>query len=72
MSLNAHPPIEDGEAHRLALEIVKMLHGLTISEAEWVLRLAGGHLHGSTRVDTASPDFAARVQELEAAAHGAA
>jgi hypothetical protein len=28
MSLNAHPPIEDGEAHRLALEIVKMLHGL--------------------------------------------
>jgi hypothetical protein len=51
------------EFEALAVEIAKLLDGLTVSEAEAVLQEAGGILKMSHYVNVHSEEFAVRVQQ---------
>jgi hypothetical protein len=57
-------PLSDAEALKIAMEICRLLNGLTIAQAEWVLREASDCLRQNTRVDVSNPDLAAIKQAL--------
>lgn len=59
--------IEDIEANGLAIEVLKHLDGLTVAQAQWVLKEADSLLRSRTRLDISGPDFSATIEEYEAA-----
>jgi transcriptional regulator with XRE-family HTH domain len=59
--------IDEIEGVGLALGILRKLDGLTIGQAQWVLKLAGEWLCGTHRVDCGNPEFIAAVEECRAA-----
>lgn len=64
--------IEEPECRRLALAILRPLRGLSIGQAEWVLREAVAILKSTHPVDPANPAFIAFEQECQRACHESA
>ena len=64
--------IEEPECRRLALAILRPLRGLSIGQAEWVLREAATILESTHVVDPATPAFIAFAKECQRACPGSA
>ena len=61
--MERYKPIDVPEAHRIALNIITLLNGLTIGQARWVLQEAEALLCSTHRVNIGGDDFTASVEE---------
>lgn len=59
--------LTDAEAQLLATQVLGLLNGLCVAEAQWVLQQADTMLLNTHRVDTDSPLFSECLEELRRA-----
>lgn len=58
------------EAQEMAVELIKKLDGLSIGQAEWVLREAGDLIRSTHSVDVNGRGFVLAIEELRALSLG--
>lgn len=63
--MNARKDLTETQAHLTALEIIRMLEGLTIGEAKWVLRETELVLNSTHSVSVDNPLFTAADAALQ-------
>lgn len=62
--------IDEIEAAALSIQVLRLLDGLSVGQAKWVLDLTQLHLGMATQVDVSHPNFIAVAQEFEAVSRG--